>query len=475
MTSPWLAGLGKALTGLGGDLEQRHALSEQKKLMDEQRKRQMASDALQRLVTLSQIGGTELPTGVDPTQAATSAGDFNAMRSGGAIPNEALGIDDAETPSFYGQPRSVQLPGANGTMTNVLLDPSKTPQAMQERRAATQQASQDRRQQAQFAATTARDKATQEAKTLSGVKAARADYNSLKSMNAKHPLVQVPFDPENAANYGNALKFEEQKSLQASAYHPPVSEGDWAPSGAVDKVTGEPILFNKKSGARMTMAGAAPKPGTGGGGGGGQGQNMQARLIGAVSEGRLADERMTKFEESHLKGGKLNVSAFDQIGGNLATNLASSHSPTDIAIQGLAEGHMNDGGKSDYMQYQRDARLTARAEQLMSARGGSEAMANDNAFLARGGAHAPEATVRAAQKSRRALFGKLGAVMQTLTPDQAAKLAAGLEALAKDDASFDYAGTGASLFGGAGAPAIVTPKAGPAQSYEDWKKSKGVP
>jgi hypothetical protein len=137
--------------------------------------------------------------------------------------------------------------------------------------------------------------------------------------------------------------------------------------------------------------------------------------------------------------------------GNAATSLADSRKPLDIGIQALAEGSLNSGDQADYMQYLRDARLTSRAEQLMSARGGSEAMANANAFLARGGANAPEATVRAAEKSRKALWGELGAVMQVLSPDQAAKLEKGLEALNNDDANFDYAAIGKDIV----APALA--------------------
>jgi hypothetical protein len=136
--------------------------------------------------------------------------------------------------------------------------------------------------------------------------------------------------------------------------------------------------------------------------------------------------------------------------GNAAGNLADSKNPLDIGIQALAEGHLNRGDQADYMQYLRDAKLMSRAEQLMTARGGSESMANANAFLARGGAHAPEETVRAAEKSRKALFGELGAVMQVLSPDQAAKLNAGLQALMNDDPKFDYAAVGQEL-----APAIA--------------------
>ena len=249
---------------------------------------------------------------------------------------------------------------------------------------------------------------------------------------------------------------------------------DFAAPIAVTGADGKPTFVTRSQALGMN------KPDAGGKGGmSGSAQNMQARLLAAVSEGRLADKRIDDFVSKHTKDGKLDVSSLDQIQANAATNLASSHSLKDIVAQGLAEGHMNNTNP-EYMQMMRDARLISRAEQLMSARGGSEAMANDNAFLARGGANAPLATLEAASKTRKAMFGKMGAVAQTLSPDQAAKLQAGLDALMKDDEHFDYAGVGKEIASAAAqhagqsaqpAPAAAPHTALPPLSRDDQTKA----
>lgn len=308
------------------------------------------------------------------------------------------------------------------------------------------------------------------------------------------PVGPKPAAPRDMGPAPGTPEFYDMKKREAQiaaqyGYHPPV-QGSFTPFQGTDK-DGNPIVrpFNTRTGQFGAPADVFPKAG-GGGAGGGFAQNMQARLLGAVSEGRLADQRMTDFETKHLHGGKLDVGTMKAIGGQLSTGLVGSHNPVSIAIGAGSEGLMN-AVDPDYQQYLRDARLIARAEQLMAARGGSESMSNDNAFLARGGANAPELTVRAAEKSRKALFGKIGAVMQTLTPEQAAKLEKGLDALQSDDPNFDYAKAGQEIFGHApagqatgnidlrepqGAPHTPKPtKFDPDAFYESHKKRKGNP
>lgn len=474
MTSPFFAGLGRGLSGLGQSIDERELRDKQAAILAAQIKRQEDQQAFENLLKVNAAGGTILPTGADPTQSLQGVTLSNNLRSGmnsegtgpGAIPNSAMGIPDESTPNAFGSP-SVQQAGGQ----SILLDPSRSPAALAERRQSLSLAAADRRSRQDNQAKSDLETQKETAKTVAGVNAARADYNTLKATNAKHPLVQSPFDADNAANYKAALTLEGQKQLQASAYHPE-QRAKYGSFIDPKNPTAAPVFIPEDEASRQ---GFIPAQKAGGSGGGGQQQNMQARLLGAVSEGRLADQRMGQFEQNHLKNGHLDVSSLDQVMGSAATNLAASKSLTDIAAQGFAEGHMNAGDKADYLQYRRDARLISRAEQLMSARGGSEAMASDNAFLARGGANAPEATVRAAQKSRKALFGQLGAIMQTLTPDQAAKLAIGLDALAKDDGNFDYAGLGKEVLSSGAPTAPPGATTGAKPSYEDWKKSKGVP
>ena len=176
MTSPIFAGLGRALTGLGSDFEQKALIDRQNALLDEQRRRQSAQDALSRLVTLSQLGGSEVPDGTDPNDAVQSMQQYNTLRSSGAIPNAALGVSDESVPNAFGSPRLIKLPSADGQSTiNVVIDPSKTPQALMERRQSMTQDRLDRREREKLDAENARQQAGIEAKTLAGVKAARAD------------------------------------------------------------------------------------------------------------------------------------------------------------------------------------------------------------------------------------------------------------------------------------------------------------
>lgn len=311
MTSPygWLLGLGKGAAGLGDDMNTRG-------LLEQQKREQQARDALSRLVTLQQIGGTEIQPGTDPRATLAAATQANTMRSGGAIPNAAIGMPDDATPDAYGSPRTVTLPGVDGKPMQILMDPSKTPQASAERRQSLAQAAIDRRAQAAQDAITARADQANQAKTLAGVKAARADYNTLKSLDPKHPLVQDPFDADNAANYGDALKFKQSQILQQDAYHPPVSEGDWAPSGAIDKDTGEPILYNKKTGARMLMTNATSKPGAGVGG-------QNAPQMAAAKANMDAAMKIMDDYEAKLKAGNANYGVLDATQGALASSPAA--------------------------------------------------------------------------------------------------------------------------------------------------------
>lgn len=344
MANPFLLGFGKAFAGLGQDLEQRDLLNYQRSLLAKQQERQNATDALSRLVTLQGIGGTELGANEDPMAAVSSLTNANAMRSGGAIPNSALGVDDSETPSFYGAPRVVKLPNMDGTTTNVLLDPSRTPQALAERKFATQQRFMDQRQDrmidAQNARADAKEKAAadletqkQTARTLAATKQARADYNTLKSEFPRHPLVQAAFDPDNAANYAAALKDQEGlRTLQVQ------QQGDWAPSGAIDATTGEPILYNKKTGEKKIIQGAAPKPGAGN-----AGQN--APQMAAARSNLEASMKIMDDFEGKLKSGEASFSPF------AATEGALASSPAALNAKGLT------GGVESYLANQASSRL----------------------------------------------------------------------------------------------------------------------
>ena len=164
---------------------------------------------------------------------------------------------------------------------------------------------------------------------------------------------------------------------------------------------------------------------------------------------------MTAYENKML-GNPENAtpSMMTQVGGKLATRLAGQHSFGGIVGETVGE-NLTD---PDYLQYVRDAGLMARATQLMSSRGGSEAMVSAEQLLNRAVPNAKglAGSVSAARKSRSAIFGPMGGLMQALTPEQITKVNAGLEALHSGDNSFDYRGVG-SVIDAARGQATATP------------------
>jgi hypothetical protein len=96
-------------------------------------------------------------------------------------------------------------------------------------------------------------------------------------------------------------------------------------------------------------------------------------------------------------------------------------------------------------QYKRDAALIARAEQLISSRGGSESSVAANTSLASAVPGAGyEESIKAARASREALFGEFGGIMQALSTNPALrdKLIQGLEAAHRNEGNFNYSDIG---------------------------------
>jgi len=186
---------------------------------------------------------------------------------------------------------------------------------------------------------------------------------------------------------------------------------------------GMPTVFRvpKAGGPAVPVEGITPKSGVGGSA---SAQSQQARLMAAVSEARLADERMRTFEDKLLSGGAT-ISPFKQAAGSLTTNLADSHGILGALTQAGSEFGLNTGDP-EYAQYLRDASTIGRAEQMMSPRGGNETMVRANALLSRAGTGAMKNTIDASRMARQALFGQSGGIAQVLTPQQNAKLQQGV-------------------------------------------------
>lgn len=323
-----------------------------------------------------------------------------------------------------------------------------------------------------------RDQALADLAKAKEMRSAQRLYNTLKAEDPKNPLVQQAFDAEGAADYGKALDFVRgQRTITAQQ-----SKEHWVQAG-VDKDSGQPLLLNTETG--QTKIGGGVKPTSGGSGG--QGQVMQGRMLAGISEARTADQRMRAYEDRLLTG-DASTGMLKHVGGNLAMNLIGNHDPLSQTIQGAAEYGL-DASDPDYLQYRRDAALLARAEQLVSSRGGSEASVAANQALARAGGSARAASIDAARTSRAALFGKYGGLAQALTPQQITKLEAGLAALNNHDDKFDYGSIGREIEG-ATAAAVPHPATGltdaqvseamthgatsPA-SVRDYWKSRSVP
>lgn len=199
---------------------------------------------------------------------------------------------------------------------------------------------------------------------------------------------------------------------------------------------------------QIEPTGAEAKATATAGGGGGQGQGVQARLLGAVSEARAASKRMDAYENKMLANPeKATPGLLTQLGGKMATRQAGQHSLSGIVGETVGEAVTD----PEYLQYVRDAGLMARATQMMSSRGGSEAMVSAEQLLNRAVPNAAglKGSVDAARKSRNAIFGPMGGLMQAMTPEQIAKINAGLDALEKGDGNHPAVREAATIIEGA--------------------------
>lgn len=250
-----------------------------------------------------------------------------------------------------------------------------------------------------------------------------AGYNAFKSAYPTDPAVAQPFDPNSPLNFAEMFKDKRQQaSLESIAARAANQKDHFTfPVGVGDD--GKPIIYrgNTSTGDLAPSTIGAKPSGAGGAAAGAQ----QARLLAAVSEARLADERMRAYEDK-LLGGQTSISPLQQAAGSLTSNLADSHGVIGALTQAGSEYALNKG-TPDYAQYLRDASTIGRAEQMMSPRGGNETMVRANALLSRAGTGAMANTINASRMARRALFGQAGGVAQALSPQQNEKLNQGVE------------------------------------------------
>ncbi len=200
---------------------------------------------------------------------------------------------------------------------------------------------------------------------------------------------------------------------QTSEFAPPIATQDRPGDPS------SPVTYKTRSQA----LGTGKAPGVAGAGSP-SAQAQQARLLAAVSEARLADERMRAYEDKLLNK-TATISPFKQAAGSLTTNLADSHGVLGALTQAGSEYGLN-SNDPEYAQYLRDASTIGRAEQMMSPRGGNETMVRANALLSRAGSGAMANTINASRMARQALFGQSGGIAQTLNPQQTQKLEQGV-------------------------------------------------
>lgn len=345
-----------------------------------------------------------------------------------------------------------QVPGQSQQWAQLPFE--KTPTGLAIQRA---QALEDAKQGRQLATDAAKEQAKAAAAQQAKDRANKAQYGALKAEFGQHPLASKPYDPD--TDYASVVTDQRQiRQLQAGQ-----SKEHWVAAGS-DPVTGKPLLLNTMTGETKEGGGVR---GTVGGAMSAMAQGQQARLLGSVSEARAAMPRMEAMEQKWLDHPETIPNGLGSALAKMGTRFAGSHSLTGIGAETVGEQFAD----PEVLQYMRDAALMARATQLMSSRGGSEAMVNSEQLLNRAVPRSEglRQSVSAAQKSRKAIFGEFGGLMQALTPEQIAKVEKGLQMLEKGDQ------TGASLVGStldeARAQQAANPSAAPAPQRRSTDKA----
>lgn len=425
MPSPlaFLGGLGQGFEGLGQDLNTRA-------LLDKQQQRQRSLDALNRLIELQKVGGRDVGPDELSGNALLSTLGTPQLPVPGIIGQPSPASADTTQPppppsTTFGVPHVVTGPDGQ----RILLDPSQTPEALQEKRGAVLQARIDARAAAAQKATAALETQKEAAKTLAGVKQAKADYATLRALAPKHPLVQGAFDSDNAANYGAALRFEEQKQLQTAAAG--MKEGDVAGTFQEPDAQGNSQTVGyTKSGHRMILGGAKPFSA---GMGGQNAPQMAAAKANAESAMKIMDDYEKKLRENpELYGSTENTMA------------ALASSPTVQTATGLMGALNSKAGGMSYEKLQKDNPELANyitAKKFMA-----EAVLN---------------THKRPNQTQYEIEQELSGVGPHPSPQQIDMVAARRKRMYDE------------VFANPNAGGVSAPKKTP--TYEEWKKQQGLP
>ena len=421
------------------------------------------------------FNGTEAATG-DMSDAATNADMSGAGMRGpvsayGApkMPRTKLGLD-AGVPDVQAQlsappmttgagdenlPRMSLIDPITGQSTRYKRDitqslPYLSMQAQTKANEEREQVKQDAEYKRQAALAQEQNARTLRDKAAAADDAQRQSQIVLQTYGSKNPLATrnyetlTPAEQRSLVTIADAEKkmYEENAKIRASAAaRPEKSKSVWV----IDpKDPTRTILVPEEEAIRQGFSRAPTGGGSGGtGGSGASGMSLSAnaRLLAGMNEAQRAKARMDAFEDDWLNK-KVNPGLFNNAMANVAQMSPKDHpfasalgqAGTQLSLQGAR-----------WEQYKRDAALIARAEQLISSRGGSESSVAANTSLASAvpGAGYKE-SIKAARASREALFGEYGGIMQALSTNPALrdKLTEGLEAAKQNKDNFNYSDVG---------------------------------
>ncbi len=326
------------------------------------------------------------------------------------------------------------------------LQMQATTKANEERDAARQQATYEREAalEREKNARTLKDKAD------AADAAQRQSQIVLQTYGSKHPLAKkdyetmAPEEQRSLVTIADAEKkmFEENAKIRAAAAaRPEKSKSVWVMD---PKDPTKTILVPEEEAIRQGFSRApvgGGSGGTGGSGASGMSLSANARLLAGMNEAQRAKARMDAYENDWLAK-KVNPSLFNNLTANYA-QLSPKEHPFMSAFGQAGTQLTQDSAR--WEQYKRDAALIARAEQLISSRGGSESSVAANTSLASAVPGAGyEESIKAARASREALFGEFGGIMQALSTNPALrdKLIEGLEAAKRNEDNFKYSDIG---------------------------------
>ena len=418
------------------------------------------------------FNGTEAATG-DMSDAATNADMSGAGMRGpvsayGApkMPRTKLGLD-AGVPDVQAQlsappmttgagdenlPRMSLIDPTTGQSTRYKRDitqslPYLSMQAQTKANEEREQVRQDAEYKRQAALAQEENARTLRDKAVAADNLARQSQVVLRTFRSKDPLATKDYETMTQAEK-NSLKtiadatvkmFEENSKINAAAAGKSKSVWVIDPKDSTKTILVPEEEAIRQGYGRAPMGGGSG--GTGGSGASGMSLSANARLLAGMNEAQRAKARMDAFEDDWLSK-KVNPGLFNNAMANVAQMSPKEH-PFASALGQAATQLSSEGAR--WEQYKRDAALIARAEQLISSRGGSESSVAANTSLASAVPGAGyEESIKAARASREALFGEYGGIMQALSTNPALrdKLTEGLEAAKQNKDNFNYSDVG---------------------------------